>query len=96
MAMIEAQTSGSEGVSFDAQKVNNRSAISVVCLLTGERSLNRFRVAIKKAPWDDGKYANASKSLDHGSLRIKAPFMFRRLGTYFRNGENAPSSRYLI
>ena len=46
--------------------------------------------AIKGAPQEDGTYANPSKSLDHGSFSVRAPFMFRRLGTYFRSGENAP------
>ena len=65
-------------------------AVLSLLLIDGRTFAGTDSVAIKRAPWDDGKYANASKSLDHGSLRIKAPFMFRRLGTYFRNGENAP------
>ena len=40
----------------------------------------------------DGRFTNLTGDLGHGSLAARLPFMLRRFGTYFRNGEGAPNS----
>ncbi len=39
---------------------------------------------------DDGRFTNLVGDIGHGTLGVRVPFMLRRLGTYFRNGEGAP------
>ena len=46
--------------------------------------------SIQGAPRQGDTYTNPSKSLSHGNLRVRIPFMLRRFGTYFRDGNNAP------
>jgi N-acyl-phosphatidylethanolamine-hydrolysing phospholipase D len=39
---------------------------------------------------DDGRYTNLAGDIGHGTFTVRFPFMLRRLGTYFRNGQGAP------
>jgi N-acyl-phosphatidylethanolamine-hydrolysing phospholipase D len=39
---------------------------------------------------DDGRYTNVAGDIGHGTASVRLPFMLRRLGTYFRDGEGAP------
>jgi N-acyl-phosphatidylethanolamine-hydrolysing phospholipase D len=39
---------------------------------------------------DDGRFTNLSGELGHGTFAVRFPFILRRLGTYFRDGEGAP------
>jgi N-acyl-phosphatidylethanolamine-hydrolysing phospholipase D len=39
---------------------------------------------------EDGRYTNLGGDIGHGSFKVRFPFMLRRLGTYFRDGEGAP------
>ena len=39
---------------------------------------------------DDGRFKNLDGDIGHGKLSVRVPFMLRRLGTYFRNGDGAP------
>ena len=48
---------------------------------------------IKAAPRHRDTYANPGESLSHGSFGVRVPFMLRRLGTYFRDGRNAPEQQ---
>ncbi|MEP4147528.1 MAG: MBL fold metallo-hydrolase [Halioglobus sp.] len=44
------------------------------------------------APVDkNGRFTNPGKDITHGSIGVRAPFMLRRLGTYFRSGADAPA-----
>lgn len=38
----------------------------------------------------DGRFTNLVGEIAHGSLRVRAAFMLRRFGTYFRSGADAP------
>lgn len=38
----------------------------------------------------DGRFTNIDGEIGHGSLGVRFPFMMRRLGTYFRDGNGAP------
>ena len=49
--------------------------------------------SIQGAPRQGDTYTNPSKSLTHGNLGVRIPFMLRRLGTYFRDGNNAPEKQ---
>ncbi|MFT4853758.1 MAG: N-acyl-phosphatidylethanolamine-hydrolyzing phospholipase D [Candidatus Azotimanducaceae bacterium] len=43
------------------------------------------------APRDsEGRFTNIVGEIDHGSLAVRLPFFLRRVGTYFRNGKDAP------
>lgn len=48
---------------------------------------------IQGAPREGDTYANPSKSLTHGNLGVRIPFMLRRFGTYFRDVNNAPEQQ---
>ena len=48
---------------------------------------------IKAAPRQGDTYVNQNESLSHGSFSVRLPFMLRRLGTYFRDGSNAPEQQ---
>ena len=39
---------------------------------------------------DDGRFTNIVGDIGHGTAGIRVPFMLRRLGTYFRDGDGAP------
>lgn len=39
---------------------------------------------------EDGRFTNAAGEIGHGTFAVRFPFMLRRLGTYFRSGEEAP------
>jgi N-acyl-phosphatidylethanolamine-hydrolysing phospholipase D len=39
---------------------------------------------------DDGRFINLAGDIGHGTFTVRFPFMLRRLGTYFRDGEGAP------
>ena len=39
---------------------------------------------------DDGRFTNTVGEIGHGTFSVRFPFMLRRLGTYFRSGEEAP------
>lgn len=39
---------------------------------------------------DDGRFKNLVGDISHGNLSDRLPFILRRLGTYFRNGDDAP------
>jgi N-acyl-phosphatidylethanolamine-hydrolysing phospholipase D len=39
---------------------------------------------------DDGRFTNLSGELGHGTFAVRFPFILRRLGTSFRDGEGAP------
>ena len=41
----------------------------------------------------DGRFINPTGDLSHGSLGVRAAFLLRRLGTYFRDGKDAPDRR---
>ncbi len=44
------------------------------------------------APRDeDGRFTNPSGDLTHGTFSVRFPFIMRRMGTYFRSAEDAPS-----
>ncbi len=44
-----------------------------------------------QAPRDeDGRFTNVGGEISHGTLGVRFPFILRRLGTYFRSGEDAP------
>ena len=39
---------------------------------------------------DDGRFTNPTGDLTHGPFSVRFPFMLRRMGTYFRSGDEAP------
>ncbi len=39
---------------------------------------------------EDGRFINLAGDIGHGTLAVRLPFMLRRLGTYFRDGDGAP------
>jgi N-acyl-phosphatidylethanolamine-hydrolysing phospholipase D len=39
---------------------------------------------------DDGRFTNLDGDIAHGTIGVRFPFILRRLGTYFRSGEDAP------
>lgn len=39
---------------------------------------------------DDGRFTNLVGDIGHGSIAVRFPFILRRLGTYFRDGDGAP------
>ncbi|MDB4068933.1 MBL fold metallo-hydrolase [Pseudomonadales bacterium] len=41
----------------------------------------------------DGRFTNPTGDLSHGSLGVRAAFLLRRFGTYFRSGKDAPDRR---
>jgi N-acyl-phosphatidylethanolamine-hydrolysing phospholipase D len=44
------------------------------------------------APRDDkGRFTNIIGDIGHGNIGVRVPFMLRRLGTYFRSAEGAPT-----
>lgn len=49
--------------------------------------------SMQGAPRQGDIYTNPSKSLSHGNLGVRIPFMLRRFGTYFRNGNKAPEQQ---
>jgi len=38
---------------------------------------------------EDGRFTNLAGDISHGSLSVRFPFILRRMGTYFRTGEDA-------
>ncbi len=41
---------------------------------------------------EDGRFTNLKGEIGHGSLGVRAPFLLRRFGTYFRSGRGAPEA----
>jgi N-acyl-phosphatidylethanolamine-hydrolysing phospholipase D len=39
---------------------------------------------------EDGRFTNPGGDIGHGTIGVRLPFILRRMGTYFRTGENAP------
>ena len=39
----------------------------------------------------DGRFTNLAGDIGHGPLTVRLPFMLRRFGTYFRDGEGSPA-----
>lgn len=39
---------------------------------------------------EDGHFSNIGGEIGHGTFWVRFPFMLRRIGTYFRSGEDAP------
>ena len=40
----------------------------------------------------DGRFTNLAGDIGHGTFAVRFPFILRRLGTYFRDGQDAPAS----
>lgn len=63
-------------------------AIQAASTLQASNTEDRF---FSGAPRNDnGRFTNIVGDIGHGTAGIRVPFMLRRLGTYFRDGDGAP------
>ena len=61
--------------------------VILACALPGAGETNP---PISGAPVDeDGRFTNLAGDISHGTLSVRFPFILRRMGTYFRTGEDA-------
>lgn len=59
--------------------------------LTAAHAENTMDTFFDGAPQDeDGRFTNPAGDIGHGSFTVRFPFFLRRLGTYFRDGDDAP------
>ncbi|MDB4299499.1 MBL fold metallo-hydrolase [bacterium] len=67
------------------------AALTLLTLLPVAFSFGDSSMLFKGADRDsDGRFINLKGELSHGPLSVRAPFFFRRFGTYFRSGKDAP------
>lgn len=64
------------------------AAFMTMCMSASSATAPLFTGAEKD---EEGRFMNTGGAIGHGSVAVRLPFMLRRLGTYFRSGDGAPT-----